>query len=299
MLFDIKKLFSKGTSIGRIEYLKIVFGLLLFPMSMLIFAVIIPPNNPLCYPIAIIAVITLLVYLIIRWVAVYKRLTNIFDNTIISIESRLVIIFYNRTILLDIIFQLLLICIPGKKKSDYIISNVLAYITVPLVFILIIVTKYTGFMKFVPMKSMENTLQVRDRIILNILDKDYHRGDIIIHKTGEKGVDYIKRIIALPGEKVEIKALENGANYIFINGKLLQEPYVKSEYEYPKCLPEMICGPFIVPDNNYYVLGDNRGNSFDSRYYGTIDRSAIKGKVSHIYFPLNRRVIFETLKYSD
>ena len=60
----------------------------------------------------------------------------------------------------------------------------------------------------------------------------------------------------------------------------------------------MKCEPIIVPKNQYYVLGDNRGKSFDSRYYGTIDKSTIKGKVSHIWFPLNRRQIFTTPQYS-
>ena len=69
---------------------------------------------------------------------------------------------------------------------------------------------------------MANTLQVNDRVIINIFDKEYHRGDIIIHSTEKKDVVFVKRIVALPGEKVEIKKLQDNSYGIYINGKFVK-----------------------------------------------------------------------------
>lgn len=299
MLLNIKKLFTKGTTLGRFEYLKVSWGLLLFPMLIIQLAIIVPPNNLLYYFVSTLAIITLVAYLIIFWVATYKRFDNIFDNTVGSIISLIVFIFVGIIRLLHIIFSILLVTVPGKKKSDYIVSNKLFWITFPLVILLFFSLRILGINRWIPSEAMKNTLQVKDRIIINIFDKDYHRGDIIIHDTSKKGIVYVKRIIALPGEKVEIKTLENGAKHIFINDNILVEPYVKNAYDYPECSSQMKCEPIIVPENNYYVLGDNRGNSFDSRYYGVIDKGTIRGKVSHIWFPLNRRQVFTTPEYPE
>ena len=298
MLFDIKKLFTKDSTLGRFEYLKVALGLLLFPMLIIQLAISTPPNSLLFYFVSTLAIITLVAYWIILWVATYKRFNNIFDNTVASVISLVIFIFAGIIKVLNIIFNILLVTIPGKKKSDYIVSNKLFWITFPLVILLFLSLRVLGINRWIPSEAMANTLQVNDRIIINIFDKDYRRGDIIIHDTSRKGVVYVKRIVALPGEKVEIKTLENGAKHIFINDKKLVEPYIKSVYDYSECSSQMKCEPIIVPENQYYVLGDNRGKSFDSRYYGTIDKSTIKGKVSHIWFPLNRRQIFTTPQYS-
>ncbi len=115
------------------------------------------------------------------------------------------------------------------------------------------------------------------------LGVNYQRGDVIVfQKPGEK--DFIKRVIGLPGDKVSIK---NGN--VYINGQQLVEDYIPSEVRTNG-------GTFLetgdektVPDGHYFVMGDNRGNSEDSRYseIGFIDRSWMKGKVILRYWPLN------------
>lgn len=297
MLLDIKKLFTKGSSLGRFEYLKVTWGLLLLPALIIQLAIMIPPNNWLYNPVAILAIVTLLVYLVIYWIAIYKRFNNIFDSTVASIISTIVVFVCGIIKPLRIIFNILLFLIPGKKKSDYIVSSKLFWITFPLVILLFLSLRILGINRWIPSGAMSDALQVNDRVIINIFDKEYQRGDIIIHSIDKKGVVYVKRIVALSGEKVEIKQQQDGAFYIFVNDKKLNEPYVKDVYDYTECSSQMKCGPFVVPENNYYVLGDNRGNSIDSRFYGAIHRDSIKGKVSHIWYPLNRRQVFIPPKY--
>lgn len=302
MLLDIKKLFSKDVTLGRFEYLKLELGLLLFPVVILALLIIFYSNTLLFYVFSILEIVTLLAYLVICWVATYKRLKNIFNNRIVALISLTLYFFSGVFIFLQGILNLLLFLIPGKKKSDYIMSNTFFWVTFSslllLLFTLFIVLIFSGISRWIVSASMADTLKINDRVFVNIFDKDYHRGDIIVHNTDSKSLVFIKRIIALPGEKVEIKILEDGAKYIFINDKLLEEPYVKSVYEYPECSSDMKCKPIVVPENRYYVLGDNRGNSLDSRYYGTIDKKAIKGKVSNIWFPSNRQRKFKVLKYN-
>lgn len=297
MLLDIKKLFTKGTTIGRVEYWRTVYGLLLFPMILVYLAILIPPNNKLYLIAVILALIVLIPYGIIYWTATYRRLNNIFDNTIISIILLVVCFLCMRIFKFARIFNILLVIVPGKKHSENKVSSKLFWSTFPLAVILLYTNQYLGFNRHITSEAMANTLQVKDRIIINIFDKEYHRGDIIIHDTDKKGIVYVKRIVALPGEKVEIKELQDGSHCIYINGKELSEPYVKNVYDYPK-LSSMPHATMVVPADSYYVVGDNRGNSFDSRYYGAVKRDIIKGKVSHIWYPLNRRQVFTTPQYS-
>lgn len=101
------------------------------------------------------------------------------------------------------------------------------------------------------------------------------RGDVIVFKfPRDLTRPFIKRIIALPGETVEIRN-----SHIFINGEELEEPYIKDA-------PRYQVGPEMVPRGNYFVLGDNRNNSSDSHVWGMVPEENILGKASVRYWPL-------------
>ncbi len=125
---------------------------------------------------------------------------------------------------------------------------------------------------------MEPTVEEAQRLLVNklaYLVSRPERGDIIIfHPPSKQQVDYIKRLIALPGDTVEIKG---GA--VYVNGKRLDEPYIKDPPYYNLSLKE-------IPQNSYFVLGDNRNNSNDSHNGWTIQRSDIIGKVWLRIWPL-------------
>jgi len=127
---------------------------------------------------------------------------------------------------------------------------------------------------YIPSLSMYPTLKVNDRVLVNKLSYDLHpvhRGDMIVFHSppneGSETKDLIKRVIGLPGETVESRD-----GHILINGKVLNEPYLG---------PDVTTGPVdktVVPPGHYWVMGDNRPNSRDSRYFGTIPKSLIIGR---------------------
>lgn len=128
---------------------------------------------------------------------------------------------------------------------------------------------------------METTLLIGDRLIVTKYDywiKEPTRGEIIVFKSlGDRYKFLIKRVIGLPGEEVKI---EN--NKIYIDGKLIQEEYIKNTIEVSDY------GPVNVPVEHYFMLGDNRNNSCDSREWGFLSKNLIVGKARYIYWPLNR-----------
>ena len=140
---------------------------------------------------------------------------------------------------------------------------------------------------FIPSGSMEPTLHVGDRILVNKLSVRFgtiNVGDIIVFKAPptehcDDGSysDLVKRVIGLPGQTITSKS-----NTVYVNGKPLKEPW--------KYWPDL--NPAIkklkVPVNNYYVMGDNRANSCDSRFWGTVPRSDIIGKAFFRMWPLSR-----------
>ncbi len=147
--------------------------------------------------------------------------------------------------------------------------------------------------RYIPSKSMVPTLQVDDRLIVDKVSyhfKDPQRGDIIVFMppdeasvvcTGPQASQhnkdaYIKRIIGLPGDSVEVKQ-----GQVFINGKPLKEGYVEE-------VPDYQYGPRVVPAGSYLVLGDNRNNSCDSHYWGFVPRDNIIGRAIVRFWPLNR-----------
>jgi len=138
---------------------------------------------------------------------------------------------------------------------------------------------------------MEPTLLVGDYIMTDnsvYRSRTPRRGDIVVFKyPGDERRDFIKRIVALPGEQVVIRSLR-----VYVNGDALEEPYVKRESalggDSGGCGYVYGCAPTIVPSDSYFVMGDNRGNSQDSRYWGFLRREKIAGRAFTIYWSWDR-----------
>jgi len=123
--------------------------------------------------------------------------------------------------------------------------------------------------------SMEPTLYDGDIIVYSRLAKDYERGDIIVAKSVQEDTLIVKRLIGLPGDTINI----NRKNQLLVNGVVQNETYLSSDVT----TPEDISFPITLGDNEYFVLGDNRSISKDSRNseIGNISGSNIKGIVNH------------------
>lgn len=150
-----------------------------------------------------------------------------------------------------------------------IIKEIIPYIVIVLVVILIRTFLITPIKVIGP--SMNPTLESGDIMILNKVSK-IDRFDIVVIDSDKSNEVLIKRVIGMPGETVEIK---DGS--IYINGKKLKENFGKGEtsnYNYIK-----------VPKNEYFVLGDNRPISADSRIFGTFNKKEIKGTTKLVLFP--------------
>jgi signal peptidase I len=134
---------------------------------------------------------------------------------------------------------------------------------------------------WIPTSSMVPTLGVYDRVLVQkafFTWRDVREGDIVVfshppldHCPGEG--DLVKRVIALPGQTIY-----SSGNSIYVNGRLLAEPYLP---QYDPLGPPIASSqrPYRVPPGEFYVLGDNRADSCDSRYWGPITGSSIIGKV--------------------
>jgi signal peptidase I len=136
---------------------------------------------------------------------------------------------------------------------------------------------------YIPSASMEPTLKINDRVLVNKLSydlHDVHRGDIVVFRSppGEDSAtvkDLIKRVVALPGETVEARD-----GHILVNGNLLREPYLHSG------VITSTFEPRKVPPHQIWVMGDNRGNSKDSRFFGPINQDLLVGRAFVRVWPL-------------
>ncbi|TRT79088.1 MAG: signal peptidase I, partial [Microcystis aeruginosa Ma_AC_P_19900807_S299] len=139
--------------------------------------------------------------------------------------------------------------------------------------------------RYIPSSSMEPTLQINDRLIIEKVSYHFQkpeRGDIVVFsptaalKAQNFHDAFIKRVIGLPGDKVEVK---NGL--VHVNGKVLAEKYIAEE-------PNYAFGPVTVPPDQYLVLGDNRNNSYDSHAWGFVPRENLIGRAVVRFWPFNR-----------
>jgi signal peptidase I len=143
----------------------------------------------------------------------------------------------------------------------------------------------------IPSPSMVDTLKVGDRVLVNKLSyklHDIHRGDVVVFKRppGEPDPaikDLIKRVVGLPGETLTFKDCQ-----VFVGGKALVEPYADGQCTDP---PQSNIDPdgdgiITVPSKMLFVMGDNRGGSFDSRYFGPITESSVVGRAFVIMWPI-------------
>ena len=156
----------------------------------------------------------------------------------------------------------------------------------------------------IPTGSMENNLLIGDHLLVNkfvfgptetALERallpagTIRRGDIVVFKYPEEPErDFIKRVIGLPGDKLEVRGKR-----VYINDTALVEPYAHylTPAENPSDVHEVTSfdvreryGPVTVPPNQYFMMGDNRDNSQDSRYWGFLPREYVKGKALLIYW---------------
>ena len=133
----------------------------------------------------------------------------------------------------------------------------------------------------IPTLQSATQTQFADRLIVNKLVYLFNnptRGDIILFDSPyNDGKQYVKRLIGLPGETIEIRR-----GMVYVNGKLLVFPGITLRRDYSNM--EKV----IVPENSYFVLGDNRGNSADSRVWGFVKNSDLIGEAMFIYWPINR-----------
>ncbi|HMD39882.1 MAG TPA: signal peptidase I [Candidatus Acidoferrum sp.] len=177
-------------------------------------------------------------------------------------------------------------------RRERIKREVIAWMWVILIFLLINGT--LGQARVIPSGSMENTLLIGDHLIMSRVGYDagvpftnWHvplwrnprRQQIVIFRSlvPPDATDVIKRVIGLPGETVDI---HDGA--VWINGQKLEEKYTTGPTE-----PYQMHTPYKVPENCYFVMGDNRGDSFDSRFEGCIPRNKIIGVPLIIYMSLD------------
>jgi signal peptidase I len=151
---------------------------------------------------------------------------------------------------------------------------------------------------YIPSASMETTLKPHDRVLVDKLSYDLHgvgRGDIVVFHKPSNDIqgpsDLIKRVIGLPGDTISAQG-----GYVYINGKRLNESWLPADGRGDTCalgtsIQQNDCGPVSpvhITKGEYYVMGDNRTDSSDSRFFGPIPSHLIVGKAFVLIWPVSR-----------
>jgi signal peptidase I len=167
------------------------------------------------------------------------------------------------------------------------------------------IRSYVAEARYIPSGSMEPTLQINDRLIIEKVSYYFHepnRGDIIVFnptkalKAQNFHDAFIKRVIGVPGDRVAIQ--EGG---VYVNGHRLSEPYVANgdptstdtcaggaSPDGSEPQPAFLAQPVTIPKDSFLVLGDNRNNSYDGRCWGLVTRNDVVGRAVFRFWPVNR-----------
>jgi len=186
---------------------------------------------------------------------------------------------------------------PSLPSANSGLQLVREWVTVLVVALVIAITVRSLILQqfYISGPSMEATMFQDNRVLVNKLSyrlHDIHRGDVVVFDrvTVDGQVvqhdDLIKRVIALGGEKISITDCK-----VFIDGKLLPEPYL-NDYDLAQTVIEDRCrvpmmDEMIIPDDQLFVMGDNRPQSFDSRMFGPIEQNLVVGRAFVIIWPLS------------
>ena len=135
---------------------------------------------------------------------------------------------------------------------------------------------------YIPSQSMVPTLKVQDRVLVNKFIYRFsepERRDIVVFQSVEGGgEDLIKRVVGLPGDEIAVRG-----GRLFVNGEPQTEPYVNKRFP-----DRSTAAPTRVPKGHYFMMGDNRANSRDSRYFGPVPEKNIEGEAFLRFWPLDR-----------
>ncbi len=194
----------------------------------------------------------------------------------------------------------------SENKSKGIVREYVEAIVIAVLLALFIRTFVVQAFK-IPSGSMLPTLQIGDHLLVNkfiyglkipfsgtllVPFKTPDHGDIIVFKYPEdRKIDYIKRVVAVPGDKIEIRDKK-----VYINGKAIKQDY--AHFSDNNIIPKNLRDPRIyktgpnkdnfksltIPEGKWFVMGDNRDNSYDSRFWGFVDRDDVLGKAMIIYW---------------
>lgn len=190
--------------------------------------------------------------------------------------------------------------------------------TIVIVFLLVFfIRHFIAEPRWIPSASMHPTLIEGDRLIIEKVSANFtspKRGDILVFYPPHRKLDptwwgaftrsigyfgkddaFIKRVIGLPGDTIKI----SDDNHLFINGKELNEPYAIGSSRISCDFATYCANPSLkVPKGKYFMMGDNRSNSEDSRFWGFLPENRIIGKAALIFWPLNRIKILKSPIYT-
>ena len=204
-----------------------------------------------------------------------------------------------------------------EKKSFF---GELIETVVVVAFLVIVIRGFVGEPRWIPSASMRATLLEGDRVFIEKITTKYDfreikRGDILVFyppftqlRKGwwakftrfiglfDKNEAYIKRVIATGGESFKIGTdAKTGRSTVYINGKQIKEPYLYDNKTI-KCTEEMLCEG-KVPEGHFLMMGDNRANSQDGRFWGYLPKERVIGRAVFMFWPLNRVKVFTVPEY--